>query len=497
MDHPRRRYSDKIFDAMPAYITVQDRDFRIIEASGAFRRDFGDYEDRYCYQVYKHRPEKCEDCPVERTFRDGLKHRSQEVVKTLEGKEVSVLVYTSPILNDDGEVSEVVEMSTDITEIKALQDQLRDSQSRYRQLFEEVPCFISIQDRDLNITDANRLHREAFGVGYGRKCYDVYKHRERECLPCTVRQTFADGKPRDHEEVVTSQEGDSINVLVRTAPVRNGDGDIDSVIEMSTDITQIRQLQDKLTSVGLLIGTISHGIKGLLNGLDGGIYLINSGLKKDDRARIDKGWDIALRNVRRIRSMVADILYYAKDREPNWESISAGELLRDVCSTMADRAKTLEVELQTDVGGDGKIEADPNMIRSLIVNLIENSLDACRVDSQKPEHHLKIDLEEESDLVRFVFSDNGIGMNQQTREKVFSLFFSSKGAGGTGLGLFISNKIAKSHGGSIRVESEEGKGCTFFVELPRKRPEIVEQKDKPARVEGGFEHGGSEENTDS
>jgi len=264
---------------------------------------------------------------------------------------------------------------------------------------------------------------------------------------------------------------------------------------MSTDISQIRQLQDKLTSVGLLIGTISHGIKGLLNGLDGGIYLINSGLKKDDRARIDKGWDIALRNVRRIRSMVADILYYAKDREPNWESVSAGELLKDVCSTMADRAKTLEVDMQTDVGGDGKIEADPNMIKSLIVNLIENSLDACRIDSQKPEHHLKIDLEEESDLVRFVFSDNGVGMDQQTREKAFSLFFSSKGAGGTGLGLFISNKIAKSHGGSMRVESEEGKGCTFFVELPRKRPEIVEQKAKPARAEGGFEHG--EENIDS
>jgi PAS domain S-box-containing protein len=367
--------------------------------------------------------------------------------------------------------------------------QLKESQSRYRQLFEEVPCFISIQDRDLNVIDANRLHRETFGVGYGRKCYEVYKHRSDECMPCTVRRTFADGESRDHEEVVTSQLGESINVLVRTAPVRDWAGQIDSVIEMSADITQIRQLQDKLTSVGLLIGTISHGIKGLLNGLDGGIYLINSGLKKDDRARVEKGWDIALRNVRRIRSMVMDILYYAKDREPNWEDISAGDMLRDVCSAMRERAKTLKVDLQVDGAGRGDLQADPQMIRSLLVNLIENSLDACRIDSSKSDHYLKIEMDEKPDTVTFVVSDNGIGMDQETREKAFSLFFSSKGAGGTGLGLFISNKIVLSHGGSIRVESEEGKGSCFLVELPRKRPEIEKQMAEAEQPGGGREDG--------
>jgi PAS domain S-box-containing protein len=497
MDHPRRRHSDKVFDAIPAYISVQDRNFRIVEANGSFRRNFGDYEDRFCYQVYKQRPEKCENCPVERTFRDGQKHRSEEVVRTLDGREVAVLVYTTPIFNDEGEVCEVVEMSTDITELKQLQKQLKESQARYAQLFEEVPCFISIQDRDLNIVDANRLHRENFGVGYGRKCYDVYKHRANECMPCTVRQTFADGDPRDHEEVVTSQAGESINVLVRTAPVRNSDGDIESVIEMSHDITQIRQLQDKLASVGLLISTISHGIKGLLNGLDGGIYLINSGMKKDDRVRIDKGWDIALRNVRRIRSMVMDILYYAKDREPIWEKISAGDLLKSICSTMEERAKTLGIDLLVEIDDAGELECDPQMIRSLVINLIENSLDACRIDTQKPDHYLKVKLSPSPDYVQLIVTDNGIGMDQQTREKVFSLFFSSKGAGGTGLGLFIAGKIALSHGGSIRVESDEGKGSSFFVELPRKRPEIVESESEPEKTAGGQEHGGSEENTDS
>lgn len=483
MKQPRRRYSDKVFNAIPGYLTVQDRNFRIVEANELFRQDFGDYHDRYCYQVYKHRPEKCEDCPVERTFRDGQKHRSEEIVTTLDGKRVSVLVYTTPILDDAGNVSEVVEMSTDITEIKQLQGQLRESQSRYQQLFEEVPCFISIQDKDLCIVDANRLHRETFGVGYGRKCYEVYKHRSKECLPCTVRQTFQDGKSRNHEEVVTSQTGETINVLVHTAPVRSTDGEINKVIEMSIDITQIRKLQDKLTSVGMLIGTISHGIKGLLNSLDGGIYLINSGHKKNDNARIDKGWDIALRNIYRIRSMVMDILYYAKDREPDWEEILAGEILRDVCNTMEERAKKLQIDFQVVTKGTGEYEGDRQMIRSLLMNLIENSIDACRIDTGKPSHYLKVELNDLPGGVQFVISDNGIGMDRETREKVFSLFFSSKGAGGTGLGLFIANKIVRSHGGHIKVESEEGKGSRFFVELPRKRPNIKESEDKSADLE--------------
>ena len=99
-------------------------------------------------------------------------------------------------------------MSTDITEIKQLQKQLKESRVGYKQLFEEVPCFISIQDKELNIVDANRLHRETFGVGYGDKCYKLYKHREKECVPCTVRQTFTDGEARNHEEVVTSVLGE-------------------------------------------------------------------------------------------------------------------------------------------------------------------------------------------------------------------------------------------------------------------------------------------------
>ncbi len=465
------------FNSMPCYLSVQDRDLRLVETNQRFRDHFGDWEGRYCYQVYKQRPERCDNCPVERSFRDGESHHSEEQVKTLDGREVWVIVYTTPIRNESGEIDRVMEMSTDITDIKLLHKHLRDSQQRHQLLFEEVPCFISIQDRELNIVAANRMHREAFGTSYGNKCYEIYKHRKTECQPCIVQQTFQDGEVRVHEEVVTSQDKERMNVLVHTAPLRNADGQVHQVIEMSINITEIRQLQDKLTSVGLLIGSISHGIKGLLNGLDGGIYLVNSGLEKDNRDRINQGWEMALRNVDRIRSMVMDILYYAKDREPMWQEVSSKAIMEEICGIMGDKAGKLGIAFDCQTDNDiGSFEADPQAVRSMLVNLVENSVDACRVDKKKDTHRVSLEMEGADDQVTFRVTDDGIGMDQETREKAFSLFFSSKGGGGTGLGLFISNKIAQAHGGEITIESEEGKGSRFIVSLPRKKPEVAEQE---------------------
>ena len=472
MENLRRRYSDRIFDAIPGYVSVQNSEFRLTAANDSFKKDFGDIDGRYCYQVYKQRPEKCENCPVERTFHDGQKHTSEEIVRTTDGKEIHVLVNTTPIRNDDGEVTDVIEMSTDITELKNLQLQLSDSRQRYRQLFEEVPCFISIQDKDLRIIEANRLHREAFGTSYGSKCFEVYKHRTEECYPCVVKSTFDDGQTHVHEEVVTSVSGKKINVLVSTMPIKNQQGAIEAVIEMSTDITQIRQLQTKLESIGILISSISHGLKGLLSSLDGGFYLVNSGLEKNNESRVKQGWEIAQRNVERIRSMVLDILYYAKDREPDWEPISAAELTAEIHGIILSKAEKLNVQLEKVVENeDISFEADRKAVRSMLINLVENSVDACRVDNGKDNHKVTITVKDNPESVEFEICDNGIGMDRETREKAFSLFFSSKGTEGTGLGLFIANKIAQEHGGGIAVDSEINKGTCFRVKLPKKRLE--------------------------
>jgi signal transduction histidine kinase len=318
----------------------------------------------------------------------------------------------------------------------------------------------------------NRAFRESIGPCLGRKCFEAYKHRTEPCLACPVQDTFEDGQCHSREEVVNSLQGKQLNVLVTTAPIRNGQGQVVSVMEMSADITELRELESHLTSLGLLIGSVSHALKGLLNALAGGMYLVETGFKKGNQDRVRQGWDIVQRNVGRIQATVSDILYYAKDREPVWETVEAGALAGEACSLIQARAVEHGVKLTTDLApAAGTFEADPRAVRALLVNLLENALDACRRDDKKPQHEIALRLKGFPDHIQLEVLDNGIGMDQETRDKAFSLFFSSKGMEGTGLGLFIANRIARAHGGTIELESQVGAGTRFVVRLPRRRPQ--------------------------
>jgi len=455
------------WDEMPSYLSIHDRKFRIIDGNRRFRTDFGDRIGDFCYRVYKRREEVCPNCPVEMTFADGESHGSEQSLTTLKEESVSVMVHTTPIRDESGEVVAVMEMHTDIGEVKRLQDLLQKSQERLATLFEEVPCYIAVHGPDLIIQHANRLFRETFGPAVGDHCYRVYKHRDEQCLVCIARQTFADGQSRHHEEVVVSASGEKINVLATTAPIRNAEGKVEAVIEMSTDITQIRQLQSQLTSIGLLVGSISHGIKGLLTGLDGGIYLVNSGFEKNKPDRVKKGWEMVQRNVDRIRSMVLDILYYAKDRDLTLSDIDAAAFAKEIRESLEKKAGDQDVRLDFHVtDGVGSFQGDSAAIRAMLMNVLENSLDACRAESTRQDHQVSFGVRRVAPWMIFEVKDNGIGMDRETREKLFSLFFSSKGAKGTGLGLYISNKIVDKHGGTIDVESEPGRGSRFLIRLP-------------------------------
>jgi len=458
---------ERYWEEMPCYLSVHDRDFRIIDGNRRFREDFGESIGEFCYKVYKGRDEVCPNCPVEATFADGKNHPSEQLLTTRTGIEVPVVVHTTPVRDDAGEVVAVMEMHTDIGEVKRLEALLRRSQERLAQLFEEVPCFLTVQGPDRVIRHANRKFRETFGDPVGENCFKMYKHRDEQCLVCTMQQTFDSGESREHEEVLFTKDGGKLNALCTTAPVRNAEGEVEAVIEMSVDITPIRELQSQLASIGLLVGSISHGIKGLLTGLDGGIYMVNTGFAKDKPERVEKGWEMVQRNVERIRSMVLDILYYAKDRELSVEDVDLAEIVAEFRAGLEKKASDGDTELQIEIAADsGVFPGDPQAIRAMLLNLVENSLDACRVDADKERHTIRLEVRRESPWLVIEVEDDGIGMDRETREKLFSLFFSSKGTKGTGLGLFISNKIIDKHGGTIVVDSEPGLGTRFIVRLP-------------------------------
>jgi len=455
------------WDEMPCYLSVHDRDFRIVDGNRLFREDFGDRVGELCYLVYKGRTEVCPDCPVEATFLEGVGQVSEQTLLNLAGEELPVRVRTTPIRDERGAVVGVMEMHTDLRRFRRLESMLQTSQERLAQLFSQVPCFITVQGPDRVIRHANRHFEATFGPAVGEHCFRVYKHRDEPCLVCPMQHTFSDGVVREHEEVLAAASGEKLNVLCTTAPLRNGDGEIEAVIETGVDITQIRQLQSQLTSIGLLVGSISHGIKGLLTGLDGGIYMVNTGFAKGKPERVEKGWEMVQRNVDRIRSMVLDILYYAKDRELTVADVDVAGLVEEMREGLEKKASDSDIRLELDVAaGSGALPADAGAIRAMLLNLLENSLDACRTDPKKVDHRVSLSVRRSPPWMVMEITDNGIGMDRETRERIFSLFFSSKGIKGTGLGLFIANKIVDKHGGSIEVESEPDVGSRFTVRLP-------------------------------
>jgi len=349
---------------------------------------------------------------------------------------------------------------------------LKTTQTLYEQLFDEVPCYITVQDRQFRITATNRLFKEHFGTEIGSYCYEIYKHRTTRCAHCPVADTFVTGKPNRTEEVVTAKSGRKYHVLTWTAPIRNDNGEITQVMEMSTDITHIRQLQDHLTSLGLMIGSMSHGIKGMLTALDGGIYQMETGLKKNDPERIDRAFEQVRQMADRIRKMVLEILYYAKSRQLQYQAVDVGQVLEKVVVSIAPKANQNQIPFKTDIADNlGHCDVDPNWFEAALVNFLENAIEACTHDRTKSEHQVRFSAHPlENNRICFEVEDNGMGMDRETREKMFTLFFSSKGSQGTGLGMFIAHHVITRHGGEIQVSSEPGQGAHFIICIPRKRP---------------------------
>ena len=345
---------------------------------------------------------------------------------------------------------------------------LKTAQALFQQLFDEVPCYITVQDKNYRITATNHLFKRDFGHEIGEFCYKIYKHRTSPCTDCPVAATFKDGQRHQTEEVVTSKSGEQYHVMTWTAPIRNEANEITQVMEMATNITQIRQLQDHLTSLGLMLGSMSHGIKGMLTALDGGIYLLETGINRQDTDRTNRAFEQVHHMVERIRKMVLEILYFTKSRELEYQKIDIRDLVSSISETVMPSASRHDIALNISIPPSlGQIEVDPDWLQSALVNFLENAVDACSSDKTSDQHHISFDIFlKDTDHVCFRIKDNGIGMDQETREKMFTLFFSSKGSKGTGLGLFIANHVIRQHGGTIVVTSEVKSGSEFEICIP-------------------------------
>lgn len=232
---------------------------------------------------------------------------------------------------------------------------------------------------------------------------------------------------------------------------------------------------ERLAAMGQTVATLSHHVKNILQGISGGSYLIESGLKREDTAAVRKGWGIVDRNQERISNLVMDMLTFSKERIPEKVEADLNETAQDVVELMTVRASESGVQLVLIAQAALPLARfDPEALHQAVLNLVTNAIDAVAAQDAPSEDAEAIAGKvavrtgfDPDDGWHLDVIDNGPGVKPEDRAKIFSLFESKKGARGTGLGLPVSQKIMREHGGEIQVlDPETGSGCCFRLRLP-------------------------------
>jgi signal transduction histidine kinase len=283
--------------------------------------------------------------------------------------------------------------------------------------------------------------KEEFGDFTGKNFFDVFKQARTPYFTCPITRTLEDGEPHHSEMVLKTPNGDTQNYLAWTSPVKTAAGKLIQVTVIFLDVTQLRTLQDNLSTLGLMIGSISHGIKGILTGIDAGLYLIDSGFYKNKPARIEEGLDVTKLMAERMRKLVYDILYYTKERKLEFEKVNVLKFAGEVAANMDTKIRGADIEFECDFEPFlGDFEIDVSLMRSALINILENAMEACIEDPEDKAHKITFRVSRDMEHIRFDIVDNGPGMSKEDVKKIFKLFYSSKGSRGTGPGTFCHGK---------------------------------------------------------
>jgi PAS domain S-box-containing protein len=241
------------------------------------------------------------------------------------------------------------------------------------------------------------------------------------------------------------------------------------------DLREIKRLErellgaERLAAIGQTVAGMAHCVKNILHGFKGGSYILNTGIEKGNPEKLKAGWEMVQRNIGRTSALVQDLLSYSKEREPEPEPCQLNQIVTDVCELMQAMAEEHAVEINKQLDPNiGEVVLDPRSLHRSLMNLVSNAIDACRDDDAPGKDHVvTVTSAMEGDgWIKFSVQDNGSGMTDDVKDKLFSSFFSTKGAQGTGLGLLVTRKLVEEHHGSISVDSQWGQGTTFTIRLP-------------------------------
>ena len=224
---------------------------------------------------------------------------------------------------------------------------------------------------------------------------------------------------------------------------------------------------ERLAAVGRTVASVAHSVKNMLSGLRGGSYMIREGLDSGKEETARTGLEMLDRNVGLIKEFVRNLLTLAKPRDPDREPIDALTLLEEAVEVALAGAEAKEVEIIAAEPAPGEagitILAERPALLDALLNLISNAVDAA---ASVASGRVEVSLARRDGEAVFQVTDNGPGLDEEGEAQVFTGFFSTKGAAGTGLGLMVANKTAQEHGGRIELTNRPGLGATFRFIVP-------------------------------
>jgi histidine kinase len=475
-----------LFEQVPCFICVIDKEFEIVRQNSYMRELFKGSTGMKCYEVFKKRSTKCEDCHVDVTFQEAKASGKEHCGLKVTGEEANYLSYTTPVFDSKGQVLYAMIIAVDIGERVKLQRDLEASKDFQTNLIENSIHGIIATDEQGRVTIYNLSAQNLLGYPVQEVIGDAHleKYFPEQFVEMIIDfhlgRRNGDGRLVAQEAVVTSKDGESIPVrfsgFILFAQGRTA-GAVGFIQDLRTfkKLELEKQASDRLAVVGQTVAGLAHGIKNILTGLEGGVYVVDTALEDEDKPLLQRGWKMIQNNISRVSVLVKDLLSYSKERAPEYRETDPNLLAEEVCALFETKAHERSISIERDfdpnVGKMFKIFLDQRGIHTCLSNLVSNAMDACEADAKGVEHRIVVKTRQDPDGdLLYEVSDNGAGMGEDTKRRIFSSFYSTKGSRGTGLGLLVTSKIVAEHGGAISFESQEGVGSTFSIVLPASRP---------------------------
>jgi PAS domain S-box-containing protein len=375
---------------------------------------------------------------------------------------------------------------------------LKESEAFVSSVLEGIGEGVIVVDRDFKILSTNRNYCAQVKMScediIGKHCYEISHHIEKPChthengCECTVKKCFDTGEPQNATHTHYDSQGNARYIETHAYPLKDGSGNIVSVVETLFDVTektrlvlekkkleaQVLQAQ-KMEAIGQLAGGIAHDFNNILTAVMGYGSILQEEMEKDDPMR--NNVEHILTAAGKAATLTQSLLAFGRKQIIELRPVNATEIISGF-SKFVKRLVPDDIEFKTALSDENlPVMADIGQVDQVLMNLVTNAIDAMpeggrliisaestHVDRKNYKLH---NLERPGKYALIAVSDTGMGMDENTRQRIFEPFFSTKETGkGTGLGLAMVYGIIKQHNGSIRVYSEPGSGTTFKIYLP-------------------------------